>query len=370
MLDIPHADFNLLVGTIPIHQEVRMLAPLNLAQTLDPLADVLLPHTSSTELQDSNADLIEKEVILTAFVKPLMSWHAVASVHTIRTTESISDTTLSDALLNQCTDLPALQAKPSLLSNRHITRSHRTHFQIWFKGHLIGAVSTQKQANDITEKLRNLLNRPTLDANDLRPVLKADQAFIYLGNELLLPVTPTMAQSLGYSPEWIALAWSNNLRQALQAAPLDMATVQMEVKGLAESDTRFEGTASWYGPRFHGRLTATGEIFNQNDLTVAHKRLPFGTILKVRNLENDRTVVVRVNDRGPYVGERSLDLSKAAAQCLGSEHAGVVPYEAVILQEVGSLEGQIALNLDHVQTRSLHQGKTSSFQTGRGLSPD
>lgn len=81
-------------------------------------------------------------------------------------------------------------------------------------------------------------------------------------------------------------------------------------------------------------MTANGETYNQHDLTVAHKSLPFGTYLQVRNLHNDKTVVVRVNDRGPYVGDRSLDLSNAAAQCLGSDKVGVIPYEAVILKAI------------------------------------
>lgn len=92
------------------------------------------------------------------------------------------------------------------------------------------------------------------------------------------------------------------------------------------------GLASWYGPYFHGRLTANGEIFNQNELTVAHKSLPFNTFLKVTNLQTGKAVIVRVNDRGPYIPPRSLDLSRVAARCINSEVAGVVPYEAVIMQ--------------------------------------
>lgn len=104
-------------------------------------------------------------------------------------------------------------------------------------------------------------------------------------------------------------------------------------KGLYPSEQQFQGTASWYGPYFHGRQTANGEVFDQNTLTAAHKSLPFNTVLQVRNLANDRSVVVRINDRGPYIGQRSLDLSKAAAKCLGSEKTGVIPYEAVVLKK-------------------------------------
>ncbi len=71
--------------------------------------------------------------------------------------------------------------------------------------------------------------------------------------------------------------------------------------------------ASWYGPRFHGRLTANGEIFDQMAFTAAHKKMKFGTILRVTNPKNNKSVVVRINDRGPYTSGRQLDISKAAA---------------------------------------------------------
>lgn len=77
------------------------------------------------------------------------------------------------------------------------------------------------------------------------------------------------------------------------------------------------GTASWYGPGFHGRKTANGERFNTNDLTCAHKSLPFNTLLKVTNLENGRYTIVRVNDRGPYASGRIIDLSNAAKTEIG-----------------------------------------------------
>jgi|GEM_PF-2406248 len=84
-----------------------------------------------------------------------------------------------------------------------------------------------------------------------------------------------------------------------------------------------EGEASWYGDRFHGQLTASGEPYNMNDLTAAHPSLPLGTKVWVENEENGRMVRVRINDRGPYWGKRILDLSKAAAKELGMvKHGG------------------------------------------------
>jgi rare lipoprotein A len=82
------------------------------------------------------------------------------------------------------------------------------------------------------------------------------------------------------------------------------------------------GVASWYGERFHGRRTASGEPFNMHELTAAHPTLPFGTRVRVRNLDNGREVVVRINDRGPFSRGRVIDLSRAAASVLGFVQAG------------------------------------------------
>jgi rare lipoprotein A len=83
--------------------------------------------------------------------------------------------------------------------------------------------------------------------------------------------------------------------------------------------------ASWYGPSFHGRRTASGQVFDQERLTAAHKTLPFGTKLRVTNLRNGRSVLVTVNDRGPFVRNRQLDLSLGAARRLGIIRPGTAP---------------------------------------------
>lgn len=85
-----------------------------------------------------------------------------------------------------------------------------------------------------------------------------------------------------------------------------------------------QGLASWYGARFHGKRTASGEAFDMQELTAAHKTLPFGTRVRVRNLDNGQEVVVRVNDRGPFSPKRVIDLSHAAASALGMVSSGVV----------------------------------------------
>ena len=84
-----------------------------------------------------------------------------------------------------------------------------------------------------------------------------------------------------------------------------------------------EGQASWYGPGFHGRQTANGETFNQNALTAAHPSLPFGTEVRVTYSSTGESVVVRINDRGPYAHGRVIDLSREAADEIGLLNAGV-----------------------------------------------
>lgn len=83
------------------------------------------------------------------------------------------------------------------------------------------------------------------------------------------------------------------------------------------------GGASWYGPGFHGKQTASGETFNENAMTAAHKTLPLGTVVKVTDQRTGKSIKVTINDRGPFVKGRIIDLSKAAAAKLGTKNAGV-----------------------------------------------
>mgnify|MGYP005836873233 FL=1 len=92
-----------------------------------------------------------------------------------------------------------------------------------------------------------------------------------------------------------------------------------------------EGVASWYGPGLHGEPTASGEVFNQFDLTAAHPSLPLGTRVLVTNLQTGRAVEVRINDRGPFVNGRVIDLSYAAARTLGMIGPGTAPVRIVVL---------------------------------------
>lgn len=93
-----------------------------------------------------------------------------------------------------------------------------------------------------------------------------------------------------------------------------------------------KGNACWYGNDYRGRLTASGEPFNPDALTAAHRKLPFDTVVLVKNLKNDKTTKVRINDRGPFVSGRIIDLSEAAARELDMIRQGVVPVRLEVVR--------------------------------------
>jgi rare lipoprotein A len=101
-----------------------------------------------------------------------------------------------------------------------------------------------------------------------------------------------------------------------------------------------EGEASWYGPGFEGQLTASGVPFDQDELTAAHPRLPFGTRVRVVHMASGREVVVEINDRGPFTGGRIIDLSRAAAARLGMLESGVARVRIHVLDPEGDVQLQ------------------------------
>jgi len=131
-------------------------------------------------------------------------------------------------------------------------------------------------------------------------------------------------------------------------------------KGKADLDVGMKqrGIASWYGSDFHGWLTANGEIYNMRAMTGAHRTLPLGTVVRVTNVKNGKQVRVRINDRGPYVNGRIIDLSYAAAQKLGMMEDGVA---AISLEVVGNHGTQLMTAEDRSVT-ALASTESSSEQ--------
>ncbi len=126
----------------------------------------------------------------------------------------------------------------------------------------------------------------------------------------------------------ISLALTEEFAPVPNRSSRNLLTIQYKERGTMR--------ASWYGPRFHGRFTANGEIYDQNAMTAAHKSMKFGTILRITNLRNNKSVIVRINDRGPYIPGRHIDLSKAAAEELDVIKNGVkrLKIEEIIIKGI------------------------------------
>lgn len=118
---------------------------------------------------------------------------------------------------------------------------------------------------------------------------------------------------------------------ALRDSTLTKTEKRLLRMGLRKTNRIFSSMASWYGEYFHGRTTANMEIFNKDLITAAHKTLPLNTYVLVTNKLNKKQLIVRINDRGPYVDGRDLDLSEAAAKIIGSHGKGIVPISYEIL---------------------------------------
>jgi rare lipoprotein A len=122
----------------------------------------------------------------------------------------------------------------------------------------------------------------------------------------------------------VICSYFSNPIQSTEASDRNTTDVSKARTTKHQSRTHHQSIASWYGPRFHGKKTANGERFNMYAMTAAHKTLPLSSYAEVTNLKNHRSIVVRINDRGPYHGKRAIDLSYAAAKELGISGLGSV----------------------------------------------
>ena len=125
------------------------------------------------------------------------------------------------------------------------------------------------------------------------------------------------------SPRYSSSAHKNTPKKH-NSTPLKKSTVkQGEV---------IRGVSSWYGPNFHGKLTANGEVYDQYGVTAAHKTLPLGTVARVTNIDNGKNIILRINDRGPYVKNRILDCSMGAAKKLDFHEVGTANVKIEIIE--------------------------------------
>ncbi|MDB9314101.1 septal ring lytic transglycosylase RlpA family protein [Spirulina sp. CS-785/01] len=205
-------------------------------------------------------------------------------------------------------------------------------FKLLVNGKTILELKNRAVLDLMAKRLQTTLNQPDFQPDHLQPGLMGGEPAIFHGDRLLFRVNDVILRDEDTNKELLVINWVNNLRTALEGPPLELVKAQQKMYGVVETNQEFRGYASWYGPYFHGRLTANGETYNQEAFTAAHPYLPFNTYLKVTNLESKESIIVRINDRGPYVHPRTLDLSRGVARCLDSKSSGVVPYRAVVME--------------------------------------
>lgn len=199
------------------------------------------------------------------------------------------------------------------------------------------------RATAVAAKL-NQLNRDNVSASAIAVRWQPDSKSysIQVNNQELVQINhKTILADTTRNPATDALQATNRLRRLIGNAPPLREITGIPAAGpvtqvaISPFRVKFTGMASWYGPGFHGNQSASGERYNQNAMTAAHRNLPFGTRVQVTNLDNGRSVVVRINDRGPYAHGRVIDLSAAAARILGVMQTGVAPVRLDVLGNAG-----------------------------------
>lgn len=187
-------------------------------------------------------------------------------------------------------------------------------------------------AKRVSDKLVVLQRRGALRADRIMPARRKKEKLyvVSVGGEDLLTFDQAFANRQGMPPTTLALRYVSQLRAALGGRSLQQQIAQTASRG--GYGRQQVGVASWYGGFFHGRKAADGSRFDQNDFTAAHKTLPFGTLLLVTNLQTQKSTLVRVSDRGPYIPGRMIDLSRGAAKAIGMLGSGVSKVRVTIFK--------------------------------------
>ncbi len=224
----------------------------------------------------------------------------------------------------------------------------------------IAETAIEEKAEDLAAKLDQLVKNKKFDADKLYPVRNKDGIVLKIDNQDLFklscselanasvlgqPLTIDSKESDSKSLEAKSLEYglrlTNVIRTAFGVKTLPSSFLKLaeltarhslnDLTAIAKATGHFSGNASWYGPHFHGHKTSDGTIFDQDGLTAAHRSLPFGTKLLVMNRKTGASCVVKVNDRGPFIDGRIIDLSKGAARQLNMLGSGVAIVDCIVL---------------------------------------
>lgn len=182
---------------------------------------------------------------------------------------------------------------------------------------------------EFVRELNTIAQLPHYSAHQIQPALQGGHYQIRYGDRVLLQ----------FDEDWQPQGQSSRLKAVLkltQSLRNKLGAPQQQVfKYLNAAVADQTGMASWYGGHFHGRLTANGERYDVNLLTAAHKKLPFGTRVLVTNIETGQSVVVKINDRGPFKPQRIIDLSPKAFEKIGYLGQGVLKVKLTVLSQQG-----------------------------------
>jgi len=177
----------------------------------------------------------------------------------------------------------------------------------------------------LARQLNQIAQQGKFSAAEIQPAMQQGKYVIQYQDQVLLQLKPAWKDYFQRSDLSTLVELTNTLRTQLGAERLQ------SFASLGNISAHQTGFASWYGGYFHGRLTANGERYNVHRFTAAHKQLPFGTKVLVTNLENQQSVVVKINDRGPFKAQRVIDLSPAAFQEIGYLGQGILRVKLTIL---------------------------------------
>ncbi len=199
----------------------------------------------------------------------------------------------------------------------------------------------QARVEAMAQRLANVIHELKGNANNLMPGQDTDSASIKLGNQTVFKFdTAELDENNGNKGINQSFQIVNSIRMALGVNQLPQSILGFLNKASKDASQTmgkisncFNGLASWYGGKFEGRKTSNGDIFNGKKLTAAHPSLPFGTKLLVVNRKTGDSCIVEVNDRGPFVGKRVIDLSKAAAKQLNMLSNGVAMVDCMVLDK-------------------------------------
>lgn len=217
------------------------------------------------------------------------------------------------------------------------------HDLLTYRGNTAKGAAGDK-AEEIADKLEELFEEEKIDAEKILPAREGDLAVIKVdGNPVIKFELPDAVEGQKASQNnalEISLKVVNVIRDALGAKQLPSSflkvaeAIQDPVNALRQAKgATFSGHASWYGGKFHGRRTSDGSRFDQDGFTAAHRSLPFGTKLLVMNRKTGNSCVVEVNDRGPFIADRIIDLSRGAARSLNMLGSGVAMVDCIVLEQ-------------------------------------